>query len=495
MRSFNIADYRAVNAAESDTRTWLPIGDGLEVCITDFCEDGDAWDIVIKPFKTSSPVVSDIHGDHVFISGLSEPLSIVYGNTVWTCSDTLSSELVRGQHLTNLNTRSDKMVTYFGHVFMVIGRKLFWSDLDNPNDWHPMQTNEADFRIIEWEKLEITGLIVVEDQLFVHTPSGMYQAVYSGKPAVINIRQRFRGAGAVSQRSLQLYAQIQFFLGSDNFYLWSPDHGLTAIGSDVWLDFCKNRGPLGELWSYHDKRNNEICWVSGDFVWVFNYLEKIWYRFATDGVKCHANVYWYTQRDGKSDLSVENIWGNDVAIGRELRLNEGVSDLFSYSLPYLESDDFTYGDLHFEKRVDLIGFDAWYGHPWRGLKVEVSARDKVSQPVVWKEVGIWEKEQPLEHWDFCTMHGKVLRFKFTLVGGPYYTGRTLNGGLQLNGKLLDVCDGSGKLDGSRTYYGRDVRRFDGTWLWDNQPETYGQFVLQSWGERVDIGTTNVGPDK
>lgn len=495
MKTVNLSDYRAMNALETDSQTWVPIGDGLEVCFTDTCEDGDAWDIVVSPFVTGSRLSSDIHGNHVFLSGLSEPLSVLYGNTVWSCVDSFSTEEARQHTVVNPNTRSEKMVTYFGHVFMVLGRKLFWSDLDNPSDWHPVQANEADFRVIEWERLDVTGLVVVEDQLFIHTPSSMYQAVYAGKPTIINVRQRLRGAGAVEHRTIQLYGQIQFFLGTDNFYLWSPDHGLNAIGADVWADFCQHRGSLKEIWSYHDKRNNEICWVSGAYVWAFNYLEKSWYRFATDGVKAHANVYWDTTRNSVADCSIENIWGTDAAICRELRQKETFGELMHYSTPYLETDDFTYGDLHFEKRVDLVAFDAQYGQPWQGIKVFVSARDFVTQPVVWNEVGIWEQELKLKHLDFRTLHGKVLRFKFELVHGWRIKNWKLNGGLQLNGKALDVFDGRTRLNCERTLLGRHVLKYNGARLLDGLPDSYGTFTLQSWGERVDIGTTLIGADK
>lgn len=484
------------------TKTFYPLGFGLEFLLPTDVKSGDAWDITLKPYRTKEKLSSDILGNQIFITSKSEPVSQIYGNVVWTLLETTETTGGFGQRFAAPNTRSETIVTYFNHLFVVSDRKLFWSDLDNPYEWFPLQSNESDFRVIEWEKNNITTLAVIEDQLFIHTPSAMYQAVYTGKPNIINIRNRFRNAGCVKPRLLQIHGQVQYFLGSDNFYLWSPDHGLTPIGHEVWSKFLQRVTNLDEAWSYLDRKNNEIGWVVNDRIFVFNYLERHWSVFATDEVKSHISTSWTRVLDSSclsrsimnpdQNTIIENLWVSDSCLCRELRNGE-CGSVLSYSVPYLETDEFTYGFGHFEKRTDLVFVDCNFVQPWVALVVKVCGKEFVTQDKDYKTVGEFRFDVDFKHVDFQSVHGKVLKFRFELKDGRGLT--KLNGGQKLNGKFLETFDGSIKMNKTRRLRNNDLMSLGWQSINSGYRDRFGFFELNSWGERVDIPSAEVGPDK
>ena len=172
---------------------------------------------------------------------------------------------------------------------------------------------------------------------------------------------------------------------------------------------------------------------------------------------------------------------------RDARECDDVARVLPLETPYLESDDFTYGDIHSYKTTDLVVLDFELAEPWSGVKVSVAGKKRITETTNWVEAGVWEEGK--EHLDFPAVAGKALRYRFELVSNlPTANGSfILNGGQRLDGNRLDLLNGSVRLDGSTapheaSYYAEteEKKRF---------AEVY------AWGERVNLPERLVGPDK
>lgn len=177
-----------------------------------------------------------------------------------------------------------------------------------------------------------------------------------------------------------------------------------------------------------------------------------------------------------------------MGLVREGRLTDSVDKLLPMETPFLETDDFTYGDLHSYKTTDLVVLDAEVKKPWVGIKVLVKGKRRVTQESEWVDGGLWTDLK--EHQDFVAVAGKALRFRFELVSGLLCAdgGMTLNGGQQLTGIKVENYDGSVKLDGSKTL--REASFYEQV---DNGERWFAEFY--AWGERVNLPERLVGPDK
>jgi hypothetical protein len=506
-----------MNATFTPNDAFVSIGYGIEVMLPKDAKSGDSWVLHIEPYKTPKHLASTVQGKDLFITSEQQILSQIQGNLVLSPNDTKQVvNLPNRAPQAQLNHRSSSLVSFFNHLFLTKGRTLWWTDLDNVWEWLPHPHSEADFRTIEWETENITGLVRSEDKLFVHFPTAIYHVAYVGKPTIINIQGRVHGVGCVTPRALVVHNSIQFFLGSDNFYLWSIDTGLNVIGQDVWKRFVRSRGPLEETWAYIDLRNNEICWVSGDYIWAFNFIEKHWQKYSTDGIVDHASAPWslpYPALDETLSTidqdqidGLENLFVTEQAVCREARANDPLVKCLEFSQPYLESDDITYGDLHLVKRCDLVMLDMRTNFPWAGVRVRLSGRDFVSHPSRWVDCGLWTQNHFGKQIDFRAVAGKVLKFRFELEDGLQWNLLLPNGGLSLNGKRLDIANGEIIMNGSRCdFLGRQFQVLNGTQsLGELSSQTIGNpellnhlgfAELNAWGERVDLPQSLVGPDK
>lgn len=517
METVILATDFTAGAQPASTEAFVSIGHGLEVMLPRDVKNGDSWILHIEPFVTPQHLAHTIQGRDLFVCSEHQILSQIQGNLVLSPNDTKQTiNLPNRKPVAQPNHRSTMLVSFYNHLFLTKGRTLWWTDLDNVWEWFPHPHNEADFRTLEWETENITGLVRSEDTLFIHFPNAIYDVKYVGKPTIVRIDERVHGIGCVTPRALVVHNSIQFFLGTDNFYLWSVNTGLNVIGQDIWKRFIKTRGTVESTWAYVDQRNNEICWVSGNSIWAFNFIEKHWQRYSADGILDHCTTSWsprYPALDESlSSIGIdypdglENLSVTEGAVCREAREGDSVVGCLPMEKPYLESDDITYGDLHLFKRCDLVMLDMRTAFPWMGVRVKVSGKDFVSHGNRWVDCGVWRQELRGKQLDFSAVSGKVLKFRFELEDGLEWNGLLPNGGLSLNGKRLDIANGEIMMNGTREdFLGRQFAILDGTRVLDDmQTQTlgdaelvnhFGFAELNAWGERVDLPTILVGPDK
>lgn len=491
------------------------IGHGLEVLLPKDLKSGDQWLIEIDPYVTEESLASTLQGDQLFVTSSLEILSAVQHNIVIEQNSTKESYvLLNTAPVPCPNFRSRFLATYFNHLFWLEGRVLRWTDLNNIWEWVPHPHNESDFRELEWECENATALVRVGDHLYLHFPDSIYRISYVGKPAIVQVEQAVHGIGSVSARGLIVQNNVTFFVGPDNFYLHSPQTGLQTFGNDVWKRFVRDRGPIDDLWAYVDLRHNELCWVSGGLIFAFNFVEKHWCLYSADGILDHVSCGWLPDtpvdldsvpesaliidRDKIDDL--ESVWVTEDAVLREVRENDSLARVHPMEQPFLATDDITYGDLHTNKKVDLMMIDADVRWPWTGFRLYVSGKDYVTQGDNWIDCGLWTSWRRDRQVDFPSVAGKALRFKFVLEDCLNWSGLLPNGGLQLDGKLLDVADGQIIMNGSRgDFLGRQFMT-----LYLDGRQTFDQMVndqrphysdINAFGERVDLSKTLIGPDK
>lgn len=494
-----ISNERIPGARRGDDQTFVPIGYGLEVALPRDVQNGDSWEILVEPFKTEDHLTTAILGGEVFLASPSEQLSVLSRNLVISNNPDNSTEDWLGKSQVCKSYRTENIATFFSHIFLAIGRTLFWTDLDNYWNWNPAVDSEADFRIIEWEKEDITALVVLNDVLYIHFPSSIYECQYVGKPTIVRIIKRLTGSGAAFPRTCLATKSALFFMGTDSFYVWAPDAGLKDIGQEVWTMFLEASSTLSSTFAYHDIRNHEICWVNGSFIWAFNYQEGHWAKYSSDGVVDHCTAPWHVDfapiASSTTDSNIEpdqwngleNLWIGPCGLVRESRDGDSLARVLPLEQPYLESDDFTYGDIHSYKDTDLVVLDAEIEFPWSEVEVGAAGKRRVSQETTWSTVGVWNED--MEHLDFVAVVGKALRFRFALkenllrFDGSQYP----NGGQKLDGKKLDLANGSVKADGA-------TKPHELGYGWVEVVPT-AKAELYAWGERVNLPERLVGPDK
>ncbi len=167
--------------------------------------------------------------------------------------------------------------------------------------------------------------------------------------------------------------------------------------------------------------------MSGEVIWAFNYLEKHWQKYDSNGAIAHATVPWYPNPPTADEadtalinrvypIGLENLWITPSGVVREQRWDDDLADCLAYSNPYLETDEISYGDNHFHKKVDLIFIDCDYDYPWHGVDASVSVNNYVSERTRWVKVGHLDKFQhgSLQQVDFLARSGRNSLLTFPL---------------------------------------------------------------------------------
>lgn len=472
MRTVVITAERS-NHIRSDGSEFVSIGDGLEVQIPKNAASSTEWIIKIRPYKTPYKLSHTFLGNRLFVANKLELLSEIRGNMVVSQNSTQHTITLENQAPKTIpNFRTQIFASFFDHIFYVLGKTLYWTDIHNPWEWLPHVHNEADFRSLDWEQQDATALVATNDRLWLHFPDSIYEIKYIGKPTIIAMQQTLRGVGALSPQTILQHAGQQFFLGFDNFYHFNPETGLQPIGDDIWLQFVKSRGDLQDIWSYIDFCNNELCWVSNGIAWCFNYKKRQWYKISLDAILHQTTIPSRKKSTSITNADqlqgINNFW---VSAGMIYRDCAGVVEMDKWEfsqLPYLESSDYEFENIHFMKRCDLIAFTAKQEWPWESLSVSIGVNASAFDSASFVEVGRWRAEDVSDQIDFPAMVGKSFRFRFAL--NTVFDLQTR----KYNGKLL----------------------YDGLRLPTTSAGISGSFQMVSWGFRVDLPQQMLpGPEK
>jgi hypothetical protein len=388
--------------------------------------------------------------------------------------------------------RATYIENFYGHV--VLGNvndnssfwpnRVVWSDKDDFSDFVPISTNEADLFDIEQvygtspNGIGITGLRKLGNELFIYTSNSIWGMAYVGLQAgVMQITSRVRDVGNYFPYGLASVRDTHFFIGQDDFYKFDGV-SVEPIGMDVRdyffadihpllqyqnLTHCEVNIELQEITWYYCSKANTVGTI--DKAVVYNYAEKLFYPIDGRGVTCvvRAKIQTYKRIDdflgttinglsgsiqalSNSNAFEVNLFGTyDTYVLREATLADPASAVIEESEPFLESGDIHRGTILGFKELESMGIDASYTHG-TGVKVEVSQRDYLANPVVFAEVGNWLPTVQERRLSLPRSAGRVARYRFTATGAPPWY-RTANNGMAV---MFLIEEGINSFSAART---------------------------------------------
>lgn len=430
----------------------LPLKHGVEFLFpSDAQGDTYEWEIEVTKFGTPEFCHHAAFQEQVYITSPGQELAAISGNLVYShmLTDYTYDDL---NDLTVPRTaiQATGLSEFFEHLVVVQGNLVIWSGLRDPWMWNQVQHSESDFKLLEWERDPPTALVRVGELLYLHYPQSVYRIEYVGLPSVMRIFRATDNIGAIGNRLCLVHRNIQFFLGMDNFYLWdgTERRNPQPIGDDIWETFLQmvDLSSVRDGWSYVDLINHEAVFVfksaagvENGIGFVFNYEEGHWTVCSIEGLVDHMSAYLpdsfskiadatdtiaaltspikeleehIATTSGAWKPSLINIWIDSTSVLIDEDSSDILSELSPQDVPYLESDDFTFGDLHFQKSVNEMVIDADYGPGCDGIDVYGSGRSGVSKPVEYQYLGRWRKDDEFSSFTFRELYGKVMRFKF-----------------------------------------------------------------------------------
>lgn len=399
-------------------------------------------------------------------NGVDRMAAVLYNNTVWYGSPLTAIRYTDGTSVGTYATETPRaryLEFFFDHLvaanYTYKGVKAPWafrfSDLYNPGSWEPSPENESDFYdVVSWQRdhsvvAGITGLGKIGDRLFAYTDSCIVPITYVGLPKVFQVGQPLIDYGNAFLNGLVVAKDAHFFFDGyhQNFFMFDGSNRPQPIGDPI-LGFFLSKINLNylstdrtqELTGFTVPERNEAwwCFFSSDgvsaYALVYNWRANEWtvnelpsvFRFLT-GAGGGGTIAKTVAELGATPVSaltgrVENLAVTDIKFARQFttqtatRYREEISSdataglIGPPTLPTLETKDY-FDDLQRVVEVDRFCIHADYVAS-AGIKVYVSARDSLQQPVVYKEVGTWTKETRQGLVTFKPIPGRIFRYKF-----------------------------------------------------------------------------------
>jgi len=165
-----------------------------------------------------------------------------------------------------------------------------FSDQENPLVWYPAATNTAgDLRIGSGSKF--VQAVETKREILVYTDTSLHSLRFIGPPFTFGIQQLASNITIVSSKSAVAVEDVVFWMGNDNFYLYS---GQTqpipcTVRDKVFLDFDYEQeekvvagvnSQWGEVFWFYPSLSNSLGnggTGENDKYVVYNYIEKVWY--------------------------------------------------------------------------------------------------------------------------------------------------------------------------------------------------------------------------
>ena len=165
-----------------------------------------------------------------------------------------------------------------------------FSDQEDPLVWYPAATNTAgDLRIGSGSKF--VQAVETKREILVYTDTSLHSLRFIGPPFTFGIQQLASNITIVSSKSAVAVEDVVFWMGNDNFYLYS---GQTqpipcTVRDKVFLDFDYEQeekvvagvnSQWGEVFWFYPSLSNSLGnggTGENDKYVVYNYIEKVWY--------------------------------------------------------------------------------------------------------------------------------------------------------------------------------------------------------------------------
>lgn len=397
------------------------------------------------------------YADGVFLGSEYLPLTYVQGNVIPDWNLSLSGNTVKQPAARHWEMFKDHLICgYVTDSAVATGPNvLLGSGLRQFSWWQPKQENEAFVHdmTIEQDVLEyadgITGIKNLGNTCAIYTPGGIYRMTYVGLPQVYNIYPMFDKLGNCFPHSLVGNNKLHAFISDENFYIMDEEYNTTAVGDPIkryfFEDLTTDIEDRYKLFGSLDRVSNLITWFyirEGET----EMNGRISYNFKTNEWFCgDASNVWSTMPKLFIDdggLSIADLPGDiasltgtikslsgiinrqklklygssDSKVYKEQGVGDDFADSLNQSVPFIETGDINYGALDQVKEVYGMYLDADYDETTcDGIKVEVSARQYLSDSVVFTNVGTWTKGITEDFLSFAGVDGYVFRYRFTFI--------------------------------------------------------------------------------
>ena len=338
---------------------------------------------------------------------------------------------------------------FFDHL-VVVGltndpNSIAWSDVNNYSDFIPRSDNEADFYVCtEHQRSDdfasgVTGVQMMGDSLLIFTPSCVYQMTYTGLPRVMHVRPLIKDVGnGLPHATAGLADSVVWFdIHHGSFFQFSQTEGLQNIGGPIteWFvaELSTDPAEAQEVFSFVDRESSEVGWqfIADDGGWkavVYNYSNKTW-STRTAPVPLHSYSLLPERALSCSELTAPlssyldtfAVW--DASEEPAFKAQGGASTVYTTTFSgspvmhdsvLMETGDLLYGTLEGVKEVSRIMLAA--AGTFTGIKVEVSARNAISDAVTYVNCGTWTPTTTEKALTFPAQAGRVLRYRFTPQG-------------------------------------------------------------------------------
>lgn len=329
--------------------------------------------------------------------------------------------------------------------------RVHWSDVRKFHVFESSNENEADYYDILEDTpslLGITGMAKFGDALIVYTGSSIWAATYVGLPTGMRWSRRISGIGNDFPWAVVPVDKFHFFISERwrTIGLFDGSEIPQPIGDPIakyfFDDLTTNPNYRYRLWGTLDNTNREVVWtyistvsLGGVFdrQLVYNLQDKTWYIRGCEDVQSFMDSsYVYTNIDSLAGTTINEwagttiqglspgavkyrMWG--MSNGRfAIDSNDPHTNLLDCAQPYLETGDFTYGDIWAVKEVErlfILAKDLNY------VRVSVSVRNSPDDTISWTTYTNWTTALKADILATPRMAGRIFRFKFEpLNNGP-----------------------------------------------------------------------------
>lgn len=352
---------------------------------------------------------------------------------------------------------------------------LKWSDLNRPDLFLETFNNESSIKSFLYafdsgnQTIGITGLVAVFDKLYVLFSSAIHQGVYVGSAGGTISFTEFDG----NKGSIFLAGPVKsnggFYFIANDYNIWFCDSSeLVKMGDPVQTEF-KNSiveitdTELPTIWNFYNKKTEEVFFVykievSGSYkqkILVYNEKEQAFYfrnipNVYTDADNAEGDItscallfqnqprlHWgaknffyrdYQQSDCRiadvltDDISEAGVTPEIVPLGVIQVVPLGDIKYIPNNTPAagitIETKDIMYSPLN-KQTLDKIILDAKWDIG-EEIEIYLSVRDKLSDPVVFNQIGTWQQTAKDEYYTQTVkgrqnVAGNIFRYRFKMV--------------------------------------------------------------------------------
>lgn len=232
-----------------------------------------------------------------------------------------------------------------------------WSDVNNPQQWIPLVTNQAGSNRIS-KGSRIVGCLQGPQQALVWTDIDVWSMQYVGLPYVYSFNEIGTGCGLIARKAACSLNGIYYWMGPSQFYSLSSE-GVLPIPCPVWDVIFQNlnQANLTKIRAAVNSRFGEVQWFYPSANGTGEVDSYVKYN-------AYMNVWDYGQL-GRSAWVDQSVLGPPIGadpVSLYLYQHETSNDADGVAmLPFFQTGYYTLAEGDFKTFVDLVWPDMRWG--------------------------------------------------------------------------------------------------------------------------------------